>query len=336
MNCHKFLMIGKPATGKTSYLAAAYGVLREGVCVDSQTYKSIFIDLLKKSSSSFLVNILSFLIEPYLSVNNGSLSIKAIGDDSQAQLDSMSADLKLGQYPLPTNKRDEYEFEFFYNSKSLFSFCWKDIYGGLIYANTDSEFNALRNDMQEAVGLMVFFDSQEVVKGKVNNELRKILKLITLNLNSIDSPFCINIVLTKYDMVYLKNDIDINNCSITPLIEIASNNSNIKLSVTKVSCTKEEFVNVEIPILQMTNFFLKNGILSDENELVKQNQTLRWFESSTSRWDDFTSRIKSEKSYRTLAEEKQKEIDKLSSLISTKKEAERILDYYLTSYNNKY
>lgn len=88
----KILMIGNQNSGKTTYMASSYGLIKEGkfgfyICAD---------------------------------------------EDTDFWLTKLCNSIKSGSYPFPSDKRQSYEFDLYYYQQPVLSFEWLDYYGGVI------------------------------------------------------------------------------------------------------------------------------------------------------------------------------------------------------------
>lgn len=88
----KILMIGNKDSGKTTYMASAYGLMKSG-------------------KFGFMVR---------------------ADSDTDELLSKLYHDIENGRYPVPTDKREHYTFDLYYYQQSILSFEWIDYYGGVI------------------------------------------------------------------------------------------------------------------------------------------------------------------------------------------------------------
>lgn len=88
----KILMIGNKDSGKTTYMASSYGLLKGG-------------------KFGFYVH---------------------ADEDTDMQLNKLYASLQQGGYPAPTDKRGSFNFDLYYYHQQVLSFEWLDYYGGVI------------------------------------------------------------------------------------------------------------------------------------------------------------------------------------------------------------
>lgn len=88
----KILMIGNENSGKTTYMASSYGLMKEG---------------------------------------KFGFYIRA-DDDTDVLLSKLYDGIKNGDYPLASDKRRSFEFNLYYYQQPVLSFEWLDYYGGVI------------------------------------------------------------------------------------------------------------------------------------------------------------------------------------------------------------
>lgn len=97
----RILMIGNRESGKTTYMASAYGIMKSGkygFCVSGD-----------EGSDEWLMHIYK--------------------------------EIKKGKYPFPTDKRSEFSFDLFYCQKNVLSFEWIDYFGGVITESAVEQFS---------------------------------------------------------------------------------------------------------------------------------------------------------------------------------------------------
>lgn len=97
----RILMIGNQFSGKTTYMASAYGLMRSG---------------------------------------KYGFNVRG-DDDSDEWLVHLYRGIKKGEYPLPTDKRSEFSFDLFYYHKKVLSFEWIDYFGGVITESAVEQFS---------------------------------------------------------------------------------------------------------------------------------------------------------------------------------------------------
>ena len=291
---HSFLMIGKQGSGKTSFLAAAYGIMSRGI--------------------------------------NG-FKLKAANSNDSLQLDRMFSDLRNGEYPMATNKRITYGFDLTYTGRTSYlkntfggiidfsnvlnnifdrvlreivdypiaHFKWKDFYGGIMATKNIDEAASLKNEMKNSSGLMVFFDASELMQSKLAYDVHKTIKLISQNINGIESRFLLNIIVTKCDLVSSKDSFKYITEALTPILNIAKYNPHIVLCVNKVSCSQYGFVNIESPVLQLADYVLDLEIDNNKKQRDEENRLAKSAENEAGIFDDITSFLFSETSWRDYA-----------------------------------
>lgn len=212
----KILMIGNKESGKTTYMASAFGKMNNGI---SGFY--IHTDSTTKD----------WFQRVYTQISNGN-------------------------YPVATDKRGSYHFQLYHNQRSVLDFDWIDYNGGVI---TDTSIEELRSDIDSADGMMIFLDSVALLNNKMStHRFRRIIALVTEKLEKNDNPlFSLIIVLTKYDKIPSDITFDQVKKPIQAFIDSANENDKLYIRVVPVSCSKEGFYNVELPLLDILDSGLK-------------------------------------------------------------------------------
>lgn len=273
MDISSFIMIGNKESGKTTSMVSAYGRL-----------------------STHGVN--GFKI---------SSPDKAV----TTELDSMFEDLRKGDYPLATQKRSIYSFDLFYNNRVVHKFEWKDFYGGVIDESATESSQVLKEDMKSSSGLMLFFDSEKLYNNSIDTKVRRIIHLISQNFRSIEKPFFISIVLTKFDLLsdYQKNDSEKWLAPLTPFLNAVNNSDYINAMIVPTSCTSKGLCNVDIPILFLLHGTMSSYCMLKYEELTNEIKTLKEYDENSGIVDDVISFIFSAPTYREMAKNKALELE---------------------------
>lgn len=208
------LMIGNKDSGKTTYMCSAYGLLSKG---------------------------------------DSGCKLKS-ADNNREWLRTVFNDIKRGNYPNATNRRNMYDFELFYNKKKLFDINWIDYYGGVISEVSDEEFE---RDLNDVDGIMLFLDAVSLYN---NNEkalrLRRLLAIIMNTFRNSDKIIPVEIILTKYDL--LSENVNFTSLlfPLNQFIKNASKSNIVKVKVTPVSCTSNGFYNVTFPFIDIISKYV--------------------------------------------------------------------------------
>ena len=295
MDSSSFIMIGNKEAGKTTSMVSAYGRLS------------------KYGANGF--------------------KIKASSQVAKSELDFMFADLKNGNYPLATQKRNIYSFDLMYNGTIVHEFEWKDFNGGIIDERPNDGTRILKEDMQKSSGLMLFFDAEKLYNNIVDVKVRRILHIISQNLRSIEKPFCISIIITKFDVLsdFQKNDADTLLNPLTPLLNIIEGSDNIDTELFPVSCTARGMINVELPLLFMLRGTMSVYCSNKYQELTKEIETYKQYVNKSGWWDDIQSWWDDVPTYREMADKKSRELQPQIDFFFNVLEALESLDKYLTS-----
>ena len=212
----KILMSGNKESGKTTYMASAFGKLDNGI--------SGFYIRTDPTTKAWFQRV-----------------YKQIGD---------------GNYPVATDKRGSYHFQLYYNQRSVLDFDWIDYNGGVI---TDTSIEALQKDIDSADGMMIFLDSVALLNNQMSvHRFRRIIALITEKLEKNESPlFSVIIVLTKFDRIPSNVSFEQVKQPIQQFIDNASENKRLYIRVVPISCSKDGFYNVDLPLLDILDSGLK-------------------------------------------------------------------------------
>ena len=212
----KVLMIGNRNSGKTTYMSSSYGAMKAG-----------------------------------------KYGFTVYGDaETDAWLMALYSRIAQGQYPLPTTKRDQLDFQLNYLNQPVLSFQWVDHFGGIIDEQANSQFHdqlqALGKDIEEAHAIMIFLDAQSLAEKNYNeNLLRKILYMISDKLADTEHNFDVIAVITKYDLVADSYHLHQVVLPLQHLEQSLNQRENIHFRIVPVSCTAKGFWNVELPLLDI-------------------------------------------------------------------------------------
>lgn len=293
MDRSSFLMIGNKESGKTTSMVGAYGRLsKHGV--------------------------------------NG-FKIESPDQSTTSELNSMYDDLKSGDYPLATQKRNVYLFDLLYKGSVVHKFEWKDFYGGIINESLTESAQALKDDMVSSSGMMIFFDAEKLYNNSIDTKVRRIIHLISQNFRSIEKPYFITITITKFDLLtdFQKSDSERWLAPLTPFLNAVNNSDFINASVIPISCTSNGFANVEIPILYLLHGTMSYYCMNRYEELTKEIQTAKEYDENSGVVDDVISFIFGGPTYRELAQNKAKELEPQINFYNQVLESLNSLNTYL-------
>ena len=212
----KILMIGNKESGKTTYMASAFGVMNDGI-------------------SGFYIH---------------------TDDSTKHWFQRLYKEIRNGGYPDATDKRGSYQFQLYHNQKEVLDFEWIDYNGGII---TELSIENLSTDINESDGMMIFLDSVALLHNDIStHRFRRILALISDKLEKTESHlFSVIIVLTKYDKIPSDVTFEQVKSPIQGFIDSANKNDKLYIRVVPVSCTKNGFYNVDLPLLDILDSGLK-------------------------------------------------------------------------------
>lgn len=297
MDTSSFIMIGNKESGKTTSMISAYGRLsRYGV--------------------------------------NG-FKIKAPNQVVKAELDSMFTDLRNGEYPLATQKRSVYSFDLMYNDSMVHKFEWKDFNGGIIDERPNDATRIMKEDMQKSSGLMLFFDAEKLYYNSVDTNVRRILHIISQNLRSIEKPFFISIIITKFDILsdFQKSEEEKILSPLILFLNAIKGSDYIHSVLIPISCTAQGMINVEIPILYMLQGTMTIYCSNKYQELTEEIRTCEHYVEKSGFWNDIKSWLDDVPTYREMAEEKSRNLQPQIDFYNNVLNALNSLEEYLEGIN---
>ena len=294
MDTTSFIMIGNKEAGKTTSMISSYGTLS------------------KNGVSGF--------------------KIKAVNESDKSELDAMFMNLKSGKYPLATAKRNTYTFHLLYKDSIIHRFEWKDFNGGIIDEKNSESTQTLKEDMQGACGLMLFFDAEKLYRNSLDTKVRKILHIVSQNLVSIERQFYMTIVITKYDLLsdFQKQDWDTLLMPLKPLLNNINNSEFVYYMLVPTSSTINGMVNVDIPLLHMLHGAMSSYCTEKSKELDNEISTYKNYVDRSGFIDDVVSFFSNEPTYRELAKKKyetvQPQVDFYNSVLEALKHLQKYIE----------
>jgi len=248
------MMIGHAGSGKTTYMAAMYGLMVNG-------------------------------IEKY--------SIISTTQKGHDNLYAIINTILKGAYPGATDIHAEYNFYLQYDEEPLIDFDWYDYRGGALFERTNSSAETARliERIRNADALIVFLDGDKVnlKDNSLLREYRRIAQFIEQAISKIDqeTPFPISFLITKAGKHPNQNLYDSHGVrEMMPLFEKISNSKNVHglLAITEVS--KDSLYNIEYPFLFSMMFGIERlrSKIADMHENHRQKAVS--FSNSSSLLDD--------------------------------------------------
>lgn len=263
----KILMIGENTSGKTTYMASAYGLLKGGRC---------------------------------------DFSVNASEYSEDVVLFKIFSKVCAGGYPTATETRREYSFNLKYKNKQVLKFDWVDYYGGVIKESESKQLMS-DIDGAEGIMVFVraqdLLDFKFGNRQKIRN-LQRVMRLITNKLIEADGDklFSVLIVITMWDQV---NEVANKETLCEPIkdfINMMMKKDYLYVRVVPVSCTGSGFMNVDLPLLDV----LHSGIAFRFQMLTEVMKHIckkgSEYEEKAGFWDNLTSFFKGETSYAEMTE----------------------------------
>lgn len=254
-------MLGASGVGKTSFMARLYNRLQNEVC---------------------------------------GLSIRATQSAVHEELNRLGQAVALGNYPPGTAFRTQYEFSLLLRSEAALRFYWHDYFGqALDRADTDAQTSALLRDLDTMDALLLFCDSNDLLKGRsgIDNVLAA-MSLANTALSATSRAINVVVVLTKADLV--------DNWSarilrpLEGLLNGVAAKTSLKGALVPVSCTDSR-LDVSLPLLYVLHCAAEHHVSAQkEAESTADKQSQYWREKSRGFWgflreiDDWLSGLPSD------------------------------------------
>lgn len=184
------LMLGHSGAGKTTYMAALYAIMKDGL-------------------GGYSINC---NFSEYFSHNGDKYpeSFKALCDSFIAQrkdLETIARNIKKGKYPASTMVKQEYYFNLVREKNSI-PFNWFDYRGGALmeYSNQSGEARLLKEKILKCDALIVFLDAEVLMSDLRKNimQYKRLISLVKMAMCEIKPMegqyFPISFVVTKGDL----------------------------------------------------------------------------------------------------------------------------------------
>ena len=192
----------------------------------------------------------TYMVSAYGAMKAGKYGFSVYGDlDTDAWLMQLYSQIQNGQYPMPSVKREQFDFNLYYYQQQVLSFQWVDYFGGVISEVKSQE---LAGDIDASDAIMIFLDASALVCHKhVDTKLRRILYLIGEKLADTERTFDVLAVVTKYDLVGNAYPFEEVTKPLETLKTMLSHRDNIHFRTVPVSCTDQGFMNVDLPLIDI-------------------------------------------------------------------------------------
>ncbi len=253
------VMLGHPSAGKTTYLAALYYRMINGL----YDYKMCYDNWGTYWYNHYIKDNIYYTFE----------EAKKEGED----LKNVSFNVSEGKYPPPTAIRQEYFFNIQYKHFNEIGFNIFDYRGGVLMerSNQSSDSVSLISKIKKSDALIVFLDGIKLEEPLPRNEreFRRLVYLIKSAISCIsvesDCFFPISFVITKFDLCSnVLNSEGFNYFWNNVLNDIAQSNKVAGL-ITCITVNAEHIYNVQWPLF----FSLRHCMYKFANEVVNSYQT---------------------------------------------------------------
>lgn len=297
----KFIMLGLSSAGKTTFMAALYHRMVEGVYDYTMRY-DVFSNYWYKK----------------FTLNNNLYSIdEAIKEETE--LKTVSRNVTRGIYPPPTAIRQEYLFKFRYKNYNDIEFNWMDYRGGALMERSDnsSDMKELTEKIKNSDALIVFLDGTKLEEPLEKNE-RQFKRMVYLIKNAIssvtvanDTYYPISFVLTKDDICSNVLDSEGFNFFYTNIIKDILESTKVAGMVTWITVNKENIYNVHWPLFFSINHCMHKFVEEVVSSYNRRENNRGFFDSIKEWWTD-----EDKNSTRNMLEQLQESHEKMSEALS--------------------
>lgn len=186
----EIVMIGHSNSGKTSYMAALYQCMKNGI----YDYTMKYDDWDNYMHRHYYQNRKYYQWED--------------AKQEKRELDKLGNNIVQGIYPPSTAIRQEYLFSLAYKKYSPVKFSWFDYRGGALMerASSNEDASNLMQKVHDSMALIVFLDGEKMMEGpqKHEREFRRLIYIVRnaiANTNSDEGHYYpISFVITKADL----------------------------------------------------------------------------------------------------------------------------------------
>ena len=294
-------MLGLSSAGKTTFMAALYHRMVEGVYDYTMRY-DVFSNYWYKRYT----------------LNNNLYSLDEARKE-ETELKTVSRNVTRGIYPPPTAIRQEYLFKFRYKNYNDIEFNWMDYRGGALMERSDnsSDMKELTEKIKNSDALIVFLDGTKLEEPLEKNErqFKRMVYLIKTAISSVtvanDTYYPISFVLTKDDICSNGLDSEGFNFFYTNIIKDISESTKVAGMVTWITVNKENIYNVHWPLFFSINHCMHKLVEEVISSYNKRENNRGFFDSIKEWWTD-----EDKNSTRNMLEQLQESHKKMSEALS--------------------
>lgn len=269
-------MLGQSSAGKTTFMAALYHRMVEGIYNYSMRY-DVFSNYWYKKYT--LKNKLFSLDE---------------ARKEETELKTISHNVTKGIYPPPTAIRQEYLFKFKYKNYNEIKFNWLDYRGGALMerSNQSSDMKDLTEKIKNSDALIVFLDGTKLEEPLEKNE-RQFKRMVYLIKNAIssvnvanDAYYPISFVITKDDICSNVLDSDGFDFFYTNIMKDILESSKVAGMITWITVNRENIYNVHWPLFFCINHCMHKFVEEVVSSYNRRENNRGFFDSIKEWWTD--------------------------------------------------
>ena len=294
-------MLGQSSAGKTTFMAALYHRMVEGVYDYSMRY-DVFSNYWYKKYQ----------------LNNNLYSLDEARKEEN-ELKTVSLNVTKGIYPPPTAIRQEYLFKFKYKNYNEIEFNWMDYRGGALMERSShsSDMKELTEKIKNSDALIVFLDGAKLEEPIEKNE-RQFKRMVYLIKNAIssvtvanDTYYPISFVLTKDDICSDVLDSEGFEFFYTNIMKDILESTKVAGMVTWITVNRENIYNVHWPLFFSINHCMHKFIEEVVSSYNRREKNRGFFDSIKEWLTD-----KDKNSTRNMLEQLQESHKKMSEALT--------------------
>lgn len=269
-------MLGNSSAGKTTYMAALYYRMTNGI----YGYKMRYDQWANYSYKHYTLN--------------NQLYTIAESAKEENELNLVSQNLCRGIYPPPTAIRQEYVFKMRYKNFDEIEFNWFDYRGGALMerSNQSSDTADLISKIKKADALIVFLDGTKLEEpiGRNERNFRRIIYLIKSAISSISvtdgAYFPISFVITKDDIC--NNVLDSEGFAFfwNNILDDISQSKKVASLITWATINRENIYNVHWPLFFSINHCMNKFMQEVISSYQKRENNRGLIDSIIEWWTD--------------------------------------------------
>lgn len=269
-------MLGHSSAGKTTYMAALYYRMTNGVYDYKMRYDSWA----------------NYIFKHY--TRHNSYYTQEDSELEEKELNEISNNVSKGIYPPPTAIKQEYLFKMRYKYYNEIEFIWYDYRGGALMerSNQSSETSSLLSRIKSSDALIVFLDGTKLEEPLSRNEreFRRLVYLIKSAISNVSSTregyFPISFVITKEDLCRNVLESEGFNYFYTNVMQDIMQSDKVAGLITCATVNRENIFNVHWPLFFSINHCMHKFVSEVVSSYQRREDDRGFFDSIKEWWTE--------------------------------------------------